>query len=305
MMTERDLSPGDVFLYHGHNILGWAIRLLDGTDVNHAAIYLGDGKVGEALGQGVVQTELAQSVQGSVVRVFRHAPLPSDMKPVLGEAQAILKDGHSYAYGEILLLALLSITRKLPLPHLMGGLLRGILDKAAAILMDITSQGRKPMICSEFVYRCYNQALTDDRTPYKIKIAGALKAIGTAPGPRIDPESLLARLSAAPALKAALRAPVDTTPPSLEQIEHDLEGFKKKVDSGQERGIVTDAVLAKILEELTGHILNFVWKYLAALGKSPADPSRAIADLFHAQPDFVTPGDLLKSPSLSEKGRIA
>jgi len=304
MMTERDLSPGDVFLYHGHNILGWAIRLLDGTDVNHAAIYLGDGKVGEALGQGVVQTELAQSVQGSVVRVFRHAPLPSDMKPVLGEAQAILKDGHSYAYGEILLLALLSITRKLPLPHLMGGLLRGILDKAAAILMDITSQGRKPMICSEFVYRCYDQALTSDPAPYKIKIGGTLKAVGSAPDSRIDPESLIARLSAAPSLDAVARAPVDTTPPSMENIECDLKDFQKKVESGQEKGLVADTISALLLEELRGHIINFVLKYLAALGKDAAS-SRGIADFLHAQADFVTPGDLLKSPSLQEAGQIA
>ena len=302
-MTEHDLSPGDVFLYHGHNILGWAIRLLDGTDVNHAAIYLGDGKVGEALGQGVVQTELAQSVQGSVVRVFRHVQPPSDMKPVVGEAQAILKDGHSYAYDQILLLALLSITRKLPLPHLMSGLLRGILDKAASLLANLAPEKRKPMICSEFVYRCYDQALTSDPAPYKIKIAGALKAMGTSSS-RIDPESLIARLSATPSLDAVTKAPVDTTPPSLEKIEYDLEDFKKKVDSGQEKGIVTDAILAKVLEELSGHIVNFVWNYLAALGQSPAT-SKGIADLFRAQPDFVTPGDLFKSPSLDGVGQIA
>jgi len=61
------LCAGDVLLYRGTGMISRAIQKLDGTDVSHAGLYLGNGEVGEALADlgSLACNPLAQSVRGS------------------------------------------------------------------------------------------------------------------------------------------------------------------------------------------------------------------------------------------------
>jgi hypothetical protein len=168
-LDPKDLLPGDVLLYHGRSLLARLIRFFDGTEVNHAALFLGKGKVGEALARGLTRQTLKKSMgDDAYVVVRRLKTLPETMEPVVRKGEAYLDLGNRYAFDQLLLLAFLGLTRKLPVNPYLKGLLRKIFDRAASWL---TAQGqRQPMICSEFVYRCYDEALPTTQDPYSLEI---------------------------------------------------------------------------------------------------------------------------------------
>jgi hypothetical protein len=168
-ITTNEVVDGDVILYHGNSLISSLIRLFDGTEVNHAGIYLGHDQVGEAMAKGLTRENIADSIKGSeYVIVQRLKAYPDTMKPVIDKAGYYLEIGNKYAYEQILLLAFLGLARKLPVNAYLKWLLRKILDQAADLL---TSHGDKqPMICSEFVYRCYDEALPGTYDPYSLEI---------------------------------------------------------------------------------------------------------------------------------------
>ncbi|MEJ7812572.1 MAG: hypothetical protein WKG32_19325 [Gemmatimonadaceae bacterium] len=179
-MSDRirptEMQTGDVMLYRGTSWLAKAIRLFDGTDVNHAAIYLGSQRVGESIKQGVVARDLPTSLRGNEwVLVRRLKDMPPDMGPVSTRADLYLAQGLRYAYEQILLLAFLGLTRKPKVTPVLRALLRTALDAAASALTQMIAaatmgKGRQPMICSEFVYRCYDEALPEMGDPYALRI---------------------------------------------------------------------------------------------------------------------------------------
>lgn len=179
-VKPADLKPCDVLLYHGTAFISRMICLFDGSEYSHAAIYDGTN-IAEALGKGITSDPVATSVQGAkYVDVFRfHSDSGAQLrdtgypeKPVLDRVAFYVGNPERYAYEEIVFLALLATTRRLPVvgwvPGL-GALLRTVLDSAADVLNKIIATGKEPMICSELVYRCYAEAGAN----YHLKIAGA------------------------------------------------------------------------------------------------------------------------------------
>ncbi|MBC7791574.1 MAG: hypothetical protein H7Z74_16635 [Anaerolineae bacterium] len=215
-MNRNELQPGDIMLYRGKSLLAKAIRLFDGADVNHAAICLPNRQIGEAIKQGVVSRDVDTSLKGNeFVKVRRLKDLPPDMSPVLGVADNYLSQGQRYAYEQILLLAFLGLTRKPKVTPILRALLRTVLDAAAVMLNKLIAGAvgdgnRQPMICSEFVYRCYDEARPELTDIYALSInrpsapatraavpAGAMATPASAATPAsrgsgVHPDSLLA-----------------------------------------------------------------------------------------------------------------
>src|SRR5439155_1823480 len=96
----------------------------------------------------------------------------SDLDPVVKKANTFLVEGHLYAYQQIVLLAVLGLTRRVPLPRFARRLVRSALDHAASAVMDLLPVGASWMICSEYVYRSYHEAVEGDVDPYELSIAG-------------------------------------------------------------------------------------------------------------------------------------
>jgi hypothetical protein len=165
--TER--LAGDIILYHGNSLLAKLIQFFDGTEMNHAGIYLGEGMVGEALDGGLKQRTLEESMaDDEYVIVRRLITDPGTMDPVVNKARDYLAIGNRYGFEQIFLLAFLGLTRKLQVNPFLEWLLRKLFDQAASWLMN---QGDKqPMICSEFAYRCYDEALPVANDPYALDI---------------------------------------------------------------------------------------------------------------------------------------
>lgn len=264
-LTPTELLPGDLLFYHGTGLFSRLIRLLDGSDYSHVALFDGT-RVVEAVAQGVVRRDLAASAAtAAYVHVYRfqdarghalgstHWPT----QPLLTSVNALLARGDRYAYEQILLLAFLASTRHATgrLPLLMRRILRETLDEAAATLTSLAAMGKQPMICSELVFRCFTQAAP----PYPVPIRGVNLAKRTR-----APRTQTALLSDDPALAAAARR------------------FLSLLAAADGRPTIS----------------------AGAIKAARATRTRGVPHHALALPDFVTPADLAKSPHILLRGQL-
>lgn len=339
-----ELAAGDILLYRSNTWIARAIRLLDGTEVSHAGLYLGDGVVAEALAAGEhagLDTQpVVDSVEGSNwVAVRRMKPTPGPMTPVLNVARMYLDQGNRYAYGQILLLAGICLTRKLDCGN---GLLRRIartaFDMSTSLLEKFRREGKEPMICSEFVFRTYDEAVPEPDDPYSLEIPsqaadeprrrfsrfrhrrGLFDGETQPESPSLHPDSLLARLQTADETPAMLLATANKMTEGMPEPEEDLdslvEQYLAEVEGTKAAGPPEVAAGPEVSMD---DLFNSARRLTAGLAEAAARKAETekklhgIAEgLTEAAPqtfadiaaDFVTPGDLLKSPSLVEVGMI-
>ena len=327
LLARDALQAGDVLLYRGEGLLAKLIRFFDGTQVNHAGLYVGDGKVGEAVGEGVVARSLDVSIAGhTLVLVRRLTATVSTTQPVVDRGRTYLAQGQRYAYEQLLLLAFLALTRKVKVTPILDQLLRRLLDAAAAALAKMTSAGRQPMICSEFVYRCYDEALPDPVDVYSLRVgemtvvpppeAGATAfafGLSVAPprarGRGVHPHSLLAvemarRLGVSPA--AAPEAVSVPEPVSAAELDGLIARYLEEVQAAPP---LATAEAAGVSGDLDAAVERFARAYYAATA-GPAKEAVALSSagpmehLFRTAADFVTPGDLLNTQSLVTIGEV-
>ncbi|MBN1640405.1 MAG: hypothetical protein JXA09_04145 [Anaerolineae bacterium] len=330
VVALKDLLPGDVLLYKGTAVISRAIRFFDGTEFSHAALYMGDSQVAEALAKGLVKREYTADVMGDTwVQAHRLKSAPPDMSPVVDTAQAYVDDGNRYGYEQLLLLAFLCMTRKLSFAPSLRRLVRRALDNAAAVLTDLIGAGREPMICSEFVFRAYDEALPEAEDVFTLRISGleiaplmgAMAPARLAQG--IHPESLLAFLAATPSSAwVSPPAPLAYAEAEVEPerddaaLEEAIEQYLAEVRMGPQglaelAGAAPPDVTVEDLKAATDRFAVRLYDAmypepeaaLAAVGGAGA-LSMATENLLEVAADFVTPGDLFKSPSLFALDRV-
>lgn len=185
-VSPAGVLPGDVLLFHGDSFVSWAIRKIDGSKVNHAAVALPGGQLAEAGGSGLETRAIPSSTSDRDYLLVRRHLTTAPLGPVVARANAYLAQGPFYAYQQIVLLAVLGLTRRIPARGLARRMLRSALDHAAQAVMDLLPVGKTWMICSEFVYRCFDEAVDASPDPFTIEIAGA-----TYGGPAFGEESWL------------------------------------------------------------------------------------------------------------------
>ena len=333
-MDDRvEVRAGDVLLFHGNGFISWGIRAFDGTDVNHAAIALDATTLGEAGGRGLQRTLIETAAKSNkYMRVRRHTD--PELAPVLTVASTYLDDGRPYAYQQIVLLALLASTRKLRLTGIARRMLRSILDHGAAALNGFLDRGgARSMICSEFVYRAFAEAVADPTDRYRVLIQ-----IGDA---AYDPESTSlaqwALVQPDDVLEAAAVQPVSfgvpgTVEPALadEQAELELAPILAAwaVESGRAGSadmppvpppsFSPEVVADPTDEELVGSLVGFGAALADATSDRPPSFGLSAATVGSAtarglisgllrpaiEANFVTPGDLLLSPTLTDVGTV-
>ena len=342
-VTPQDLHEADVLLYRGTSFISRAIQFFDGTYVSHAGLCLGDDstgerQVGEAIAKGLVSRPLATSVHGSEwVEVRRLKNAPSTMQPVLDVAHTYIDQGNRYGYEQIVLLAFLCLTRKLEVTPVLRRLLRTVLDAAANALTSLTNGGKEPMICSEFVYRCYDEALPEPDDVYSLRINEALGAVplravlpGTAAaaagapvtirGQGVHPDSLLAMFSSGSGRSwtGTGTAPLALAGPSTREAEKPapegrvddlIEQYLGEVRTTRTLAVRPDVALEDLREAtdhfaaaFSGAVLPQALEQLAAA--PPENTATAYSHLLTAAANFVTPGDLLKTQRLFTLGKL-
>lgn len=178
-----DLQPCDVLLCRGEGKFSDMIVLLDGGTYSHAALYAGkiNGKhcVIQATGRGIVCDPIEKLKEAVFVDVFRFNKNGHKLgdanylsTPILEIGQAYVESHIKYAFDHLIMLALLGITRDIPLKYSWKKQLRIALDHAADFLFKLLDKGIRPMVCTEIVYRCFDEA--DENKKYQLSIS-ALK----------------------------------------------------------------------------------------------------------------------------------
>lgn len=72
------LRPADILLSTGDSAVSTVIRTGSASRYSHAALYVGNGRLVEAIGQGVIEQSLAHAMSDdTLVAVFRRNPLSS------------------------------------------------------------------------------------------------------------------------------------------------------------------------------------------------------------------------------------
>src|SRR5438477_9350218 len=139
-----ELRAGDILLLRSSGLLAWATRFFDGSEVDRAALYLGDGRVAECVDGPPVARTLEECLAGTELSFARRLKEVAPLEPVLGRAADQLGAGR-VARREVVI-ALLAISRKLrPTPSLRR-LQRAALDSAAPLL-----GGNSPILPAPFV----------------------------------------------------------------------------------------------------------------------------------------------------------
>jgi hypothetical protein len=318
-----DLQPADVILCRGTGLLSKVIIVMDGSDYSHAALDLpSEGTnhfVGEAVNAGVVKDTLESLLAvHTLVTARRLRDAVRDMSPVLAAADRYLAEGDRYAYEQLLLLAPLCLARKIPLPWPARRLVRAILDHAAELLERLFDEGRQPMICSEFVYRCYGAADPAPHDVYEIEIdtspgsAVVASVLGLPPphGRGIHPDSVLAAiLRAQPLMPSAELVPRTST----ERAEDVGAAAREYLDAVQSH---TETPPADLIVD--GPLVRSARRFALALARAQRRPlaehleeaapsavqAAALRNLAQTVADFVTPGDLDRTQSLKDVGDV-
>lgn len=332
-INPDQLHDGDIILVHDVSWQAQLIQIIDGTDWCHAAIYLGNGQIGEVtMADGLSSRTIDTSV-GNVNKVLvkRLKALPDTMNPVISKANSYMSQKTAYAYNQIILLAILILTRKIPLNPILSELVRGILDNAAELLAQ--KGNGQPMICSEFVYRCYDEAVMSASDPYALHINQQPPAkqmrLSVSSGnaqnyERIDNSSLLAWAAASAVkenrtLKSVNPLQSAKAAPKKKKSEKELEKLAMQylaeikkppqvsknapmmMSLDMEASLKTPETLDSIIAFSDALYNATAQNYKPKSGKNlplsapaPTAIPSSLEFLTHAIADFVTPGDLYR-----------
>ena len=156
-ITSAALQPGDIILSSTNGITSLGIRAVTVSPVSHAALYLGDDTIAEAVGAGIrVRSTADFAADESTIVAFRYpgiTPAHTDAMRTFAQAQV----GKKYNTAGVVLQAPFTLQRQfceLPLvPSLVrDACIRGI----AAIQLGASKNDR--FFCSQLVLEAYRHA---------------------------------------------------------------------------------------------------------------------------------------------------
>ncbi len=156
-ITTAELLPGDIILSSTNGVTSMGIRLLTVSPVSHAALYLGNNDIAEAVGAGIRTRKMADFIADeSTIVAFRHPGVRTEHADTM-RIFANTHAGKKYNVLGVVLQAPFTLQRQyceLPLvPSLVrDACIRGL----AAIQLGVARNDR--FFCSQFVLAAYQEA---------------------------------------------------------------------------------------------------------------------------------------------------
>ncbi len=180
-MQLQDIKIGDVLLFSAQkdSAISWMISWLTEASVSHAGIYYDAEKyllIDQTPPQIAIHNIQASS-RNRTIYVYRHdSSLP--MEPVINAATHYLNNEEPYDMAELYLIGLLLIYRKASFSHKAQKMVTLILKKLTASIVEgihkyknlRKNQGEHPMVCSQFVAQCFEDA----GSAYKLRFKGSI-----------------------------------------------------------------------------------------------------------------------------------
>ena len=156
-IQASDLRPGDIVLSSTNGITSVGLRLLTLAPVSHAALYLGNDQIAEAVGSGIHIRPTAEFIAGETTIVaFRH-PKMTDAQALTMRQFAQAQEGKKYNTLGIVLQAPFTLQRQFCEIPLVPSLVRDACIRGlAAIQLGAARNDR--FFCSQLVLEAYQQA---------------------------------------------------------------------------------------------------------------------------------------------------
>jgi hypothetical protein len=178
-MNIKDIKTGDILLFSPEkgSFISWAITFLTDAPVSHAAMFYNEEE------QSIIEETPPQVKVSFAVERFkdreiyvRRLNVKEDLplSPVIEKAKSYLNEAEPYDKSGLYMVGLLLIYKKFTPNTSVKKVMTKILKKiATSIIKYIHEQrnpGKLPMVCSQFVAQCYNDA--GDK--YKLKIENGI-----------------------------------------------------------------------------------------------------------------------------------
>jgi len=162
-VTADALRPGDILLTAMPTITSAGIQLMTTAPVSHAAVYIGEGRVIEAVRSGVHTRSIAQVMdEESVALVLRYPGLSETQARRIRE-YAEQKLGAGFNYFGVTVQIPYSISRKACELPLVAAPLRDGCIQAMGVFSQL-AESEQQLFCSQLVLQAYREAgvpLTD------------------------------------------------------------------------------------------------------------------------------------------------
>ena len=157
LVAAEALQPGDILLTAGSGLTSVGIQVLTFAPVSHAALYVGDGQVIEAVGEGV-RTRSVDAVlaEEAMVVAFRHPGATPEAAQLMRDF-AHGKVGSRYGYLGVVLHAPFAVERRVCELPLVPGLVRDFCLRGVALVQLGTGSDDR-FFCSQFVLEAYRHA---------------------------------------------------------------------------------------------------------------------------------------------------
>jgi cell wall-associated NlpC family hydrolase len=156
-VVPADLRPGDIILTSTSSLRSAGIQLMTFSPVSHAAVYVGNGQVVEAVGSGVrVRTLRKLLEEESLALALRHPDLtPSQAQNV--RAVALEKVGRSFNFLGVAMHLPFAVNRRLcELPMMPEAVRDACIRGVGGVHHLLTS--KRALFCSQLVLQSYRQA---------------------------------------------------------------------------------------------------------------------------------------------------
>ena len=156
-LTPADLKPGDILLTAAQTLPSTGIQMMTFAPVSHAAVYIGDGQVVEAVRPRVqvrrVEDLLAEE---TIALVFRHPDLTAEQAQSM-RTFMLAQVGKDFNYFSMYLHVPTLVVRRLCELPLIPSVVRDACIKGIGAVHYLAANERQ-FFCSQLVLQAYRQA---------------------------------------------------------------------------------------------------------------------------------------------------
>lgn len=151
------LEPGDILLSSEPTVVSASIRAMTFAPVSHAAVYVGDGRIVDAMREGVRVRELTALLdEAAVVLVLRYPELTAEQATAITEYSAN-QSGAGFNFLGISLHVPFSIARRLCELPLVTAPIRDACIRAMGVMHRLAPSETR-LFCSQLVLQAYRHA---------------------------------------------------------------------------------------------------------------------------------------------------
>ena len=156
-VEPESLEPGDILLSSERTVISAGIRLMTFAPVSHAAVYVGDSQIVDAMRWGVRVRELNELLEeAAVVLVLRHPELTAEQAAEITE-YSFNKSGAGFNFLGITLHVPFSIARRVCEVPLVAAAIRDACIRSLGVLHRLAASESR-LFCSQLVLQAYRHA---------------------------------------------------------------------------------------------------------------------------------------------------